>query len=79
MLTWEDVEDSYGVVALLDADAQRGVSIVSTKEPLHSWKLDCKEFPKAPYDPRIASVLNARVAGVSPYTSMDENGEFGPG
>jgi hypothetical protein len=76
VLTWEDVEVSYGLVALLDVDGNGGVSIVPTREPLLSWDLECKEFPRVPYGPQIAGALNARVAGVSPYTSVGEDGEF---
>jgi hypothetical protein len=76
VLTWEDVKVSYGVVALLDVDGDSGVSIVPTREPLLSWDLECKEFPSVPYGPQIAGALNARVAGVSPYTSVGEDGEF---
>jgi hypothetical protein len=76
VLAWKDVEDSYGVVALLDMDEKVGVSIVPTREPLLSWELECKEFPSVPYGPQIAGGLNERVAGVSPYTSIGEDGEF---
>ena len=50
-----------------------------TREPLLSWELECKEFPSAPYGSQIPSGLNTRVAGVSPYASIDEDGEFGRG
>jgi hypothetical protein len=79
VLDWEDVKENYGVAALLDVDGNRGVSIVSTREPLLSWELECKEFPAAPYDPQVAGGLNERVAGVSPYTSIGEDGEFRQG
>jgi hypothetical protein len=49
---------------------------VPTKERLSSWELECKNFPRAPYDPEIAAGLNERIAGVSPYTTVGEDGEF---
>jgi len=60
--------------------AERGVSIVPTRERLTSWEqLECKNFPRAPYDPKIAYGLNERVAGVSPYTSVGKDGRLGRG
>ena len=79
MLTWEDVVEQYGVVALLDPSTDRGVSIVPTKERLSSWELECKNFPRAPYDPEIIRGLDERIASVSPYTLVGEDGEFGRG
>ena len=81
VLTWKDVEEEYGVVALLDKEAARGVSIVPTKERLTSWELKCKNFPRVPYGPEIIDGLNDRIAGVSPYTaaSLVGDGEFGRG
>lgn len=77
VLTWEEVEEEYGVAALLDPDAERGVSIVPTKERLASWELECENFPNVPYDSGMVEGLNESVAGVSPYTSVGEDGEFG--
>lgn len=79
VLTWADAEEEYGIVALLDADADRGVSIVPTKERLASWEFEGKNFPRAPYEPTIAYGLNERIAGVSPYTAAGEDGLFGRG
>lgn len=79
VLTWEDVEEEYGVVVLLDKEASRGVSVVPTKERLTSWELECKNFPHVPYEPEIVYGLNERIAGVSPYTAVGDGGEFGRG
>jgi hypothetical protein len=79
VLTWEDVEEMYGVVALLDSEAGRGVSILPTKERLLSWQLECKDFPRAPYGPQIVRGLNERISGVWPSASVNKDGEFGRG
>lgn len=79
VLTWEDAVAEYGVVALLDEDASRGASIVPTKEHLSSWRLECKDFPRAPYGPEIADGLNDRIAGVQPYTAIGDAGNFSRG
>jgi hypothetical protein len=76
VLTWEDVEERYGVVALLDADADRGVSVVPTRESLASWEYECANFVRARYDPEIAHGLNERIAGVTPYASFGRDGEL---
>jgi len=64
------------MVALLDTEADRSVTVVSTRERLASWELECENFFRAPYDPELAYGINKRVAGVSPYTSFGEDGEL---
>lgn len=75
-LSWEGLRNLYGVYAVLDEDAEMGVSIISTREPLIYWdtELDCFLSP-----PCVAESFSGRLEGVTPHPVPAGDGKFRQG
>lgn len=76
VLSWEHVKDVYGVHAVFDKTAARGVSLVSTREPLHYWDEEVRHFPSPPCS---AEDLAYRLEGVTPHPIPGPDGKPRPG
>ena len=71
MFTYEDVRRRYGVYAVFDPqNADRGVSLVSTREPVSVWREEFSAFTSSLYQ----DFLNANLEDVRPLLVTDKNG-----
>jgi hypothetical protein len=74
MFSWEQVRKLYGVRVVLDESVEPlGVALVATREPIHFWRGELKNFPSPPVR---AEVLNSRLEGITPHGATTDDGAF---
>jgi hypothetical protein len=66
------VRDLYGIRAVLDEQANSGVSIISTREPFGYWTAEIEMFPVPPCS---AGHFNSHTWNVQPHAITGESGE----
>ena len=74
-LSWEEAKNLFGVRAVLDEQAEFGVSIISTREPLSFWDLEIEYFPVPPC---TADQLNSHMWSATPHAVTDGDGTLQP-
>jgi hypothetical protein len=72
VLTYEDVQQRYGVRVVFDRRAGTGVSIVSTREPVGAWLDELRSFGQ----PLSLRRLNRHLEGVNPRAVVGEDGRL---
>lgn len=75
-LSWEEVGDVYGIHVILDKEAERGWSFVSTREPLSFWDTEVERFPSPPCSPES---LVRHMESVTPHPVPGRDGKPRPG
>lgn len=71
VFAYEDVQREYGVRILFDQRMPSGVSIISTREPVQTWRRELFRFAQPGKDR-----INRNLADVSPRAVTDKDGRL---
>lgn len=78
-VSWEELKKDFGALMVLDEEADTGISVLCTREPVRRWKSTLRSFPSgdAPTE-TFASVtpnsFNAYLREVSPRIFVGDDG-----
>jgi hypothetical protein len=71
--TYDEVRHRYGVRFVFDPRAATGVSIISTREPISTWRDELRSFGQ----PRSPELVNRHLVGVNPREVVGNGGASG--
>ncbi len=81
LVPWEEIRKDFGALLVLDAHAWKGVSILSTREPLRRWEIPLLFFPSGdtPVEDLVGgegNSFNSYLQEVSPRAVIGEDGNL---